>query len=230
MNFEEFPDYKVQGMVKHDFYPYESNGGSVVAIAGDDFAVIGADTRLSSGYSIHSRNQSKLFKLTNSCVLSAGGCWCDVQAMTSLITAKMQMYKHQHQRTMSTNAIAQMISITMYNKRFFPYYTSTVVAGLDVNGRGRVFSYDPVGNCEESDYKAGGSAGALLIPVLDNQVGLKNMQNTGNEKMTLEKAIALTRDTFISAAERDIYTGDGIIINVITQQGIREERMALRKD
>ncbi|XP_055707646.1 proteasome subunit beta type-1 [Phlebotomus papatasi] len=230
MSLEEFPEYEVPGAIKRDFYPYESNGGSVVAIAGDDFAVIGADTRLSSGYSIHSRNQAKLFKLTDSCVLSAGGCWCDIQALTSLINAKMQMYKHQHQRTMSTNAIAQMISITMYNKRFFPYYTSTIVAGLDVNGKGRVFSYDPIGNCEESDYKAGGSSGALLMPVLDNQVGFKNMENVQNKNITVEKAVALTRDTFISAAERDIYTGDGIIVNIITQDGIEEKRFDLRRD
>ncbi|KAH7931695.1 hypothetical protein HPB51_029723 [Rhipicephalus microplus] len=36
---------------------------SIVAVAGDDFAVIASDSRLSSGYHIHTREQSKLFKL-----------------------------------------------------------------------------------------------------------------------------------------------------------------------
>lgn len=203
---------------------------SIVAISGDDFAIIGADTRLSSGYTIHTRDQRKLFRLTDNCVLSSTGCWSDIQAMTSLISARMQMYKHQHQRTMSTNAIAQMVSILMYNRRFFPYYTSTIIAGMDVNGQGKVYSYDPIGNCEETTYRAGGSAGSLLQPVLDNHVGFKNQLNAETKKISKDQAIALVKDSFISAAERDIYTGDSIIISVITKDCIEEQRFELRKD
>lgn len=46
---------------------------SVVAIAGDDYAIIAADTRLSSGYSIHTRQQDKSFKLSEKTVLASTG-------------------------------------------------------------------------------------------------------------------------------------------------------------
>ena len=192
--------------------------------------MIGADTRLSSGYTIHTRNQRKLFRLTDNCVLASTGCWSDIQAMTSLISARMQMYKHQHQRTMSTNAIAQMVSILMYNRRFFPYYTSTIIAGLDVDGKGKVYSYDPLGNCEETTFRAGGSAGALLQPVLDSRVGFKNQADSKGKSISLDEAISLVKDSFISATERDIYTGDSVIVSIITKDGLREERFELRKD
>jgi len=71
---------------------------------------------------------------------------------------------------MSIAAVAQMLSTMLYNKRFFPYYVSNVLAGLDENGDGVVYSYDPVGHCEMSTFHAGGSAGALIQPLLDNQV------------------------------------------------------------
>jgi len=71
---------------------------------------------------------------------------------------------------MPTLAVAQMLSIALYYKRFFPYYLSNIVAGLDSEGKGCVFSYDPIGNFERSTYRAAGSSGALLQPLLDNQV------------------------------------------------------------
>lgn len=202
----------------------------MVAVAGDDFVIIGADTRLSSGYSIHTRDQKKLFRLSDTTVLGCSGCWCDTLTLSRVLSARMQMYAHEHNKAMSTPAAAQMLSVMLYYKRFFPYYISNILVGLDNEGKGCVYSYDPIGHCEKSTYQAGGSAGALLQPLLDNQIGLKNMQNVNDAPLSLEKALGIVKDVFISAAERDIYTGDSIIINIITKDGIKEEKFELRKD
>jgi 20S proteasome subunit beta 6 len=45
------------------FNPYDFNGGTTVVIAGDDYAIAAGCTRMSSGYEILSRNQTKLFSL-----------------------------------------------------------------------------------------------------------------------------------------------------------------------
>jgi 20S proteasome subunit beta 6 len=140
------------------------------------------------------------------------------------------MYEHTHNRVMSTPAIAQMLSTMMYYKRFFPYYVSNVLAGFDTEGKGCVFSYDPIGHFARSDYRAGGSAGALLQPLLDNQIGLKNQENVTPAPIPLDRAVAILKEVFISAAERDIYTGDGIEIKIVTKDGIRTESFPLRKD
>lgn len=192
--------------------------------------VIGADTRLSTGFSIYTRKQNKLFKLSDNTVLGCSGCWCDTLTLTRILNARMQMYEHEHNKTMSTTATAQMLSTMLYYKRFFPYYIANILVGLDKNGKGIVYSYDPIGHCEKAEYRAGGSAGALLQPLLDNQIGLKNMLHVKNVPLSLERAIAVLKDVFISAAERDIYTGDSIVINIITKDGIEEDRFELRKD
>ena len=70
----------------------------------------------------------------------------------------------------------------------------------------------------------------MLQSLLDNQIGLKNMQGVVPSNITKEKALTVIKDSFISAAERDTSTGDGIIINIITKSGIEVEHFALRKD
>lgn len=212
------------------FSPYSDNGGSVVAVAGEDFVVVASDSRLSSGFSIYTREQPKLFKLSDKCVLGSGGCWCDILTFTRFLEARMKMYLHEHHKPMSTPAVAQLISTMLYYKRFFPYYISNVLAGLDEEGKGCIYCYDPIGHSERVDYHAGGSASALLQPLLDNQIGFKNMEGVKPEPPTVERAISIVKDVFISAAERDIYTGDSVVMFVIDKDGIREERLALRRD
>ncbi len=56
------------------------------------------------------------------------------------------------------------------------------------------------------------------------------MENVEQVPLTQEKAVQLVKDVFISAAERDVYTGDALKICIITKEGIREEMVPLRKD
>jgi len=213
------------------FSPYSENGGSVVAIAGEDYCVVASDTRLSGdGYSIFSRETPKLFKLSDKTVLGSTGCWCDILTFTKVAEMRLKAYRHNHNKTMSTPAIAQMTSTMLYNKRFFPYYISNILAGLDEQGKGSVYSYDPVGHCEKNMYRAGGSSCALLQPLLDSQVGLKNQEGVEKVPIPMEKAMNMIHDVFISAAEREIHTGDGICFNIITKDGIKQHTVPLRRD
>ena len=71
---------------------------------------------------------------------------------------------------MSLSAIARMISTMLYGKRFFPYYVYNILGGVDEEGKGAVYSFDPVGSYEREHCRAAGAAQSLLQPFLDNQV------------------------------------------------------------
>lgn len=216
--------------LEQHFNPYSSQGGTVLAISGDDYAVIASDTRLSEGFLIHSRNLPKTYKLTDTTILGSCGFHGDVLTLTKNINARLKMYEHEHSRPMSCKSIAQMLSTMLYYKRFFPYYTYNIIAGIDEEGRGAVYSFDPVGSYEREVYRAGGSSASMLQPFLDNQIGQKNLSVKSSERLTKEKCVELVKDTFISAAERDIETGDGIKIHIITRNGVTEEYFPLRRD
>jgi len=184
----------------------------------------------SNGYSINSRYAPKAFKLTEKAVLSSNGFSADGLALTKRLGQKLEWYKHAHDKDMSTPALAQMLSNTLYYKRFFPYYAFNLLAGIDEQGRGVVYSYDPVGSFEPESYRAGGSSAALIQPFLDNQVGLKNQQGVQQTPLSMDTAIRISKDAFTSATERDIYTGDYLEIFIIRQEGVTIERIDLKKD
>lgn len=209
--------------------PYVNNGGTVLAVAGKDYCIVGGDTRMSSGYSIMSRNVSKLHRLTDKCVLATAGMQAEATTLRKVLDYKVVNYKHAHRRDITTDSISQMLSNTLYYKRFFPYYTFNVVGGLDSEGKGAVYGYDAIGSFERMDYCVTGSGTQLITPILDNQVGFKT-QPINKKDLSLEEALDLVKDCFTCAGERDIKTGDSAIILIITKDGIQEEIFPLKLD
>ncbi|XP_065844656.1 proteasome subunit beta type-1-B-like [Oscarella lobularis] len=212
------------------FSPYVLNGGTIFGVSGDDFALIASDTRLSEGFRIHSRDVPKIYTLTDSTILGCCGFQGDCLTLNKHLASRLQTYKYAHHKDMSSSAVAQMLSTILYYKRFFPYYTYNVIAGLDSEGKGAIYSFDPVGSYEREVFRAGGTAANLLQPLLDNQIGFKNQVNIEREPLNAVKAIALIKDVFTAAAERDIYTGDGLVIKVVTKDGVETHTFPLRKD
>ena len=151
------------------------------------------------------------------------------------------MYRYQHGKDMTVKACAQRLSTILYQKRFFPYYVTAILGGLDENGKGALYSYDPVGSYEREQCRAAGAAASLIMPFLDNQVNYKNQYIPGSgqglglqarqaEPLSRKAVEELVRDAFSSAVERHIEVGDGLQMMVITKDGVEELYDPLKKD
>lgn len=225
-----------------------------MAVAGDDYCIVAGSTRLSTGYSILTRNQSKILRLyvtlfytrvnqynnipilcrSDTCVIASAGMQADRQALHKLLQTRHVMYQFNHRKPMSSNAVAQLLSTTLYYKRFFPYYTFNLCCGLDEEGKGAIYSYDAIGSFERVGFGCQGSGKDLIQPVLDEQLKaghpLVLPAQQWLSSLPMEQAIDLVKDAFVSAGERDIYTGDDVEILIITKDGIRTDSLALKKD
>ncbi|CAI5971516.1 unnamed protein product [Closterium sp. NIES-65] len=135
---------------------------------------------------------------------------CVAVGHTSPLNLGCAVYQQQHNEEMGCEAMAQLLANTLYYKRFFPYYTFNALAGLDVNGVGCVYGYDAVGSHERLGYVVHGTGQQLVVPVLDSQLKAANPLVLPPQplatKLSQEEAVDLIKDTFASAAERDIYT------------------------
>jgi len=248
-SFNQAPSTATAGNKEHAFYPYTDNGGSTLAISGSDFTIIAGDTRSTSGYNINTRYSPKVFKIGGTTdsqddatiVLSVVGFAADGEALKERLDAVVKMYRYQHGKPMSVKACAQRLSTILYGKRFFPYYVTAILGGLDEEGKGAVYSYDPVGSYEREQCRAAGAAASLIMPFLDNQVNFKNQYIPGSgeghalqerEKIPLKRSEVedFVKDAFDSAVERHIEVGDGLQMLIITKDGIEEVYKPLKRD
>lgn len=207
------------------------------------------DTRSTSGYNINTRYEPKLFKIGGdgpknegaTIVLSVVGFAADGHALKERLDTVAKMYKYQHGKPISVAACAQRLSHILYDKRFFPFYVHAILGGLDENGVGALYSYDPVGSYEREQCRAAGAASSLIMPFLDNQVNFKNQYIPGSgeghalqqrmpEPLPRHEVEEIVQDAFTSAVERHIEVGDGLQMFVITSNGIEEIYKDLKKD
>ncbi|BFG02717.1 proteasome subunit beta type-1-like [Drosophila madeirensis] len=202
---------------------YEHASGTVLAIAGKDFVVMGCDTGVCSDCAILSRTQTKLCPMSDQMVVATAGCWSDAVALTNQLKMEQQFYEREHFKSMSIESMAQMLSVVQYQRRHLPYDVCPILGGIDQDGQGAVYFYDCIGSLQREGYRAEGSAGAMLQPVLDSQIGC-------HETVTKERALSIAKDALTMAARSDQYTGDLVILNIITKDGIELHQMELSQN
>ncbi|RDW57873.1 proteasome subunit beta [Aspergillus mulundensis] len=209
------------------FYPYTSNGGATLGISGPDFAILAGDTRSTAGYNINTRHEPKVFTIQDcgdrSIVIAVIGFAADGHALKEKLENVAAMYKYQHGKNIGLRACAQRVSTLLYEKRFFPYQLQTMVAGIDADGEGAMYFFDPAGCLEKRSHGAAGGASSLMLPFLDSQVSRL-------QPLSREVAEQLVRDAYASATERHIEVGDALQMLIVTKDGVTERLFDLKKD
>ncbi|PBK67225.1 N-terminal nucleophile aminohydrolase [Armillaria solidipes] len=208
---------------ERQFNPYSDNGGTILAVAGADFSVIAGDTRQSEGYSIQTRYAPKVFRLTDKAVLAVNGFAADGNMFVKKVKQRLEWYRHAHSKDMPLRAVARLIQSMLYARRFFPYYVYNILGGIEEDGSGAVYSFDPVGSYEREACRAAGAASSLVQPFLDNQIYFKNQTPAPGTShpahLPLTDVLALVIDSFTSATERHIEVGDGLEMYVVLAKG-----------
>jgi len=152
-----------------------------------------------------------------------------VITLNKVLQAHVTKYQRTQGVDMSAPALAQLLSVTLYYRRFFPYYAFCMVGGVDEEGKGAVYGYDAVGSFKRDDYGCMGSGQNFIMPLLDNLIGHKNRLDE-KRVLSAEEVVSIVKELFIVATERDIHTGDAVEIKVIRKEGITTEIFQLKKD
>ena len=101
---------------KPDFEPYKDNSGTVVGIAGRNYCLLAADSRLSEQYMIHSRNFTRIFELSKEVLLTGTGCLSDLTELTKIMSLSMREYQWKSDKKMSAESASFLLSKILYQR------------------------------------------------------------------------------------------------------------------
>lgn len=194
-------------------FGYPTMGATTIGIVCKDGVVLASDKRIAYGFSIMSKSGKKVFPIGERMGVGFAGLISDAQAVLRRISAEVRLYELEFHKKMGVRAVTKLLSNMLYSQRYYPVFTETMVAGLDEDGA-RLFVLDQLGSMIEDSYAAIGSGGSVAIGILEQgyskECGLKEGK---------ELAIRSVR----AGIARDIASGDGVDVLIISKEGVKEE-------
>ena len=195
---------------------YKKTGTTTIALKCKDGIVLAADKRAGAGIIVDKRTQ-KVFKITDNIALTMAGVASDAQLITKLITAELSLMKIRKEREVTVKEAAHLLSGIVYNNirrpSIIPGISHFLLGGKDIAGF-HIFDIYPDGSLSECiDFLSSGSGSVMAYGVLDTLY---------KENMTIQEGVQLAVKAINAAIQRDMNSGDGIDIYIITQEGVKQ--------
>jgi 20S proteasome subunit beta 3 len=133
-------------------------------MVGKDCVAIACDLRLGMQALTVSNNFPKVFQYGD-VFLGLTGLATDVATVSDLFRYKVNMYRLREERNISPQTMANLVSSSLYEKRFGPYFVSPVIAGINqTTGKPFICGFDSIGCIDfAKDFIVSGTASDQLF-------------------------------------------------------------------
>jgi proteasome beta subunit len=187
-------------------------GATAVGITYNDGVLLAAEKRVSYGNFVVNKNTKKTFNVTDHVGAACAGMVADMQVLVRQVSALSKIRKLETRRNVEPNSVAKLMSVIMFERRYFPLLTQVVVGGV-TTGKPEIYTLDPLGSVLPDKYAAVGTGAEMALGVMDAEF---------NENFDEEKATNLALKSIRSSIQRDSASGDGIDILIINKNGKSE--------
>jgi proteasome beta subunit len=191
-------------------------GATAVGISFDNGVVLASEKRVSYGNFVVNKNTKKTFHVTDHVGAACAGMIADMQILVRQVGALAKIRKLETRRNVAPNSVAKMMSVIMFERRFFPLLTQVIVGGIDK--KPEIYTLDPLGSVLPDDYAAVGTGAEMALGVMDSEY-----RANISEQSAKELAIKAIK----SSIQRDSGSGDGIDILFVTRNPQRDESLTL---
>jgi proteasome beta subunit len=189
-------------------------GATAVGISFNNGVLLASEQRVSFGNFLVNKNTKKTFVLTENVGAACAGMVADMNVLARQVAALSKIRKMEIRREVRTNSVAKLMSVIMFERRYFPLLTQVIVGGYD--DKPRIYTLDPLGSLLPDEYAAVGSGAEMALGILDAQY---------SSQMNEDDAKNLAIKSIRAAIQRDAASGDGIDILTISNRGKNEESL-----
>lgn len=193
-------------------------GATAVGLTFSNGVILAAEKRVSYGNFVINKHTRKIFSVTDSVGAACAGMIADMQVLVRQVEALAKIRRLETRRNVAPNSIAKLMSVIMFERRFFPLLTQVIVGG--VNTKSQIYTLDPLGSVLPDDYAAVGTGAEMALGVLDSEY---------KSSLTAEQSKELVLKAIRSSIQRDSASGDGIDLLVITKGGQAQESLSFDK-
>ena len=143
--------------------------------------------------------------------MGLAGLGTDVQTFAKEMRYKLKMYQLRENRQMKPSTFAQLVGTTLYEHRWGPYLITPLVVGLE-DGKPIIYDYDYIGTQSHSENFGNiGTSGQNFVSLCEGFY---------REGLTPEELEDIMGNIILSGADRDILSGMGGIVYVLTEEGL----------
>jgi len=194
-------------------------GATTIGLVCKGGVILASEKRVTWGNMLTSRGGMKVFKLNNRIGLAFAGLMSDMQALTREVSAYAQLYELENNRPIGVKAMGKLVSNMLFQRRMYPLLMETLVGGVDEEGV-NLFSMDPVGSLIPDPFITAGTGAAIAMGVIEAEY---------KDGMSMKEGADLALKAIKAAVARDIASGDGVDMLIITKDGVEERSISLRK-
>jgi len=194
-------------------------GTTILGIVCKDGIVMAADRQATAGNIILSKNTPKAVQINDYLVVSGTGNASDIEMQKKLIAAELRLKQLKSKKRPTIKEAANLVAMITFrsirNPSMIPSIVGTLIAGFNEDESFELYTIEPAGTVMKvEDYDANfGSGMPYVLGLLERQYKKDMLANQGVE---------LAIEAIKSSTQRDVGSGFGIDVFIITKDGIKQ--------
>ncbi len=193
------------------------HGTTTIGLVCKDGIVLASEKRATMGTFIADKKSEKIFKITDNLVITTAGTVSDAQLLTKLIKAELKLKEVRTDRGATAREAANLLASLIYSNirkySLIPGITQFLLAGSDKEGFHLYDLFVDGSIMECDDYVSSGSGSTVVYGVLEAMY---------RKDMTVKEGVELCVKGLNIAVQRDIASGNGVLVYTVTKEGIRK--------
>ena len=190
---------------------------------GKECIAIASDLRLGQQSLGVSNNFEKIFEISPKTYLGLTGLASDVLTLKELFRFKTNLYKLREDHSIEPSTLANLISSSLYERRFGSWFVSPIVAGLDSKtNKPFICGFDSIGCIDYShDFIVSGTASDQLYGMCESLY---------EPNLEPEELFETISQALLNAVDRDALSGWGAVVYIITKDKVTKRVLKTRQD